>query len=241
MDDAATAHARWQAARLDELQRPDGWLTLVGLHWLDDGRHRVGSATELELCLSGVPAHWGDLDIAGNQARWTVRGGTAQVLATDIAGAPTLLRHDAISMFLIERDGRLALRVRDENAPTRTRFAGIDSFAFDPAWRIEASWKDSRARFVRDGQAFALLPQDAEAARVHFVIADATSGRETYGGGRFLFADIGQGSEDGRLVLDFNRAINPPCAFTSFAVCPLPPAENRLPFAIVAGEKTPAT
>lgn len=236
MDDAAAAHERWRVARQDELRRPDGWLTLVGLHWLGEGRHPVGSDPELDLCLPGVPEHWGDLDVEGNQAWWTVRGASAQVIASDATGAPSVLRHGSISMVLIERDGRLALRVRNDDADTRANFAGVDGFAFDPAWQIHASWDGSHARFVRDGQTFCLRPQDARTAELHFVIADATSGRETYGGGRFLFAV----AEDGKLVLDFNRAINPPCAFTPHALCPLPPAENRLPFAIVAGEKKPA-
>ncbi|RLJ62684.1 DUF1684 domain-containing protein [Sulfurisoma sediminicola] len=228
-------HDRWRAARLAELTKADGWLTLAGLVWLDDGEHRVGSAPGCDIELPGVPPHLGALRVAGSRAEWLPTDGAPQVLRSDSGGAPTVVSHGATSFFVIERDGRLALRVRDAESPTRRNFTGIDCFDFDPAWRIEARWDGTLARFTRDGVVHALRPQRPDADPLHFVIADAGSGRETYGGGRFLHALAPQGD---RLTLDFNRAINPPCAFTPFAVCPLPPTENRLPFAVTAGEKT---
>ena len=227
-------HERWRAARLTELSKPDGWLTLVGLVWLDDGEHRLGSAAGCDIELLGVPPLLGILRVAGRSADWLPADGPQQTLQSDAAGTPTSVSHGATSFFVIERDGRLALRVRDAESPTRRNFQGIDCFPFDAAWRIEARWDGALARFTRDGSDHALLPQKPGADPLHFVIADASSGRATYGGGRFLHVPAPQGD---RLILDFNRAINPPCAFTPFAVCPLPPAENRLPFAITAGEK----
>ena len=92
-----------------------------------------------------------------------------------------------------------------------------------------------RAVFTRGGRTFSLLPiQEAPGEPLFFIIADATSGDSTYAAARFLYADA---PENGRVVLDFNKAINPPCAFTPFATCPLPPEENRLPIAVTAGEK----
>ena len=228
-------HERGRAARLAELTKEDGWLTLVNLVWLDDGAHRLGSSAQCDIELPGTPPRFGVLRVAGNAAEWQADGATPQALRSDAGGAPTIVRHDRTSFFLIERDGRLALRVRDADSATRRNFSGIDSFAFDPAWRVEAAWDGAVARFRHSGADYTLRPQQAASDPLHFVIADSTSGRETYGGGRFLHAPAATG---GRLLLDFNRAINPPCAFTPFAVCPLPPAENRLPFAIAAGEKT---
>jgi uncharacterized protein (DUF1684 family) len=97
------------------------------------------------------------------------------------------------------------------------------------------SWKDvpGRAAFAIGGSDLALEPT-ADGDRLAFVFRDATAGRETYGSGRFLSA---AGPRDGRVVLDFNRAFNPPCAFTPFATCPLPRPENVLPLRVTAGER----
>lgn len=228
------AHVRWHAQRLDALRRPDGWLTLVGLVWLDDGERRVGSASDCDIVLPNSPAWLGTLHVDGRNALWTTAGGELRPLRSDADGTPDVVAHGSASFFLIERDGRLAARVRDTEAATRRKFAGIDCYPFDPAWCVAARWDGAAANFSVDGQAVRLSPQDSNAETLHFVIADATSGRETYGGGRFLFAPA---TNDGNLQLDFNRAINPPCAFTPFAVCPLPPAGNRMPVAIRAGEK----
>jgi len=227
-------HQRWHARRLAELVKPDGWLTLVNLVWLDDGEHVIGAGPGCDIAQAGLPDVFGTLRVAGTAAEWRPAAGAPQPLQSDAGAEPTVIVHGDISFFLIERDGRLALRMRDARSPTRLNFRTIACFAFDPAWQIEAEWDGALARFGHGGSDFTLRPQRADAATLQFVIADATSGRETYGGGRFLFVS----PQDGKLMLDFNRAINPPCAFTPFAVCPLPPPENRLPFAVTAGEKT---
>jgi hypothetical protein len=162
-----------------------------------------------------------------------------------------------LSIHVIDRGGKKALRVKDSEAERRTRFAGIEHFPVDPAWRIEAEWVPfdrpravpiknilgqesdalvlGEAVFGRDGHTLRLLPiQEAPDGPLFFIISDLTSGAETYGAARFLYADP---PRDGKVTLDFNRAINPPCAFTPFATCPLPPKENRLPIAVTAGEK----
>ena len=92
-----------------------------------------------------------------------------------------------------------------------------------------------KAVFAHEGKTYELMPVDeGETEPLFFILADATSGSETYGASRFLYAER---AKDGKVVLDFNRAQNPPCAFTPFATCPLPPKENRLPFPVRAGEK----
>lgn len=228
-------HTEWHRQRIAALCAPDGWLTLVDLVWLDDGQYRIGSDPAAAIQVPNGPQHWGTLEVKGTTVHWTDSGGQSQSLKTDRDGEPTLIRAGRHSFFLIERDQRLAVRLRDEQAATRTGFKGIECFPFAPEWQIEARWDGEHAHFTRDGAQYRLRPQNPAAKTLHFVIADQSSGRETYGGGRFLFVPA---AIDGKLPLDFNRAINPPCAFTAFAVCPLPPAENRLPFAIAAGEKT---
>ncbi|MGN6327307.1 MAG: DUF1684 domain-containing protein [Rhodanobacter sp.] len=173
-------------------------------------------------------------------------------------GAPTMVSLGTVSFLVIDRDGRKGLRIRDTEAATRRDFAGIDYFPIDPAWRIEASWVPASAgqtlemgtvigttekypvpgtaRFSRDGKTFEILPviEVPGDAQYFVVFADRTSGRETYGAARFLYIDP---PKDGKVTLDFNKAYNPPCAFTGFATCPLAPPENRLDLRVTAGEK----
>jgi uncharacterized protein len=150
------------------------------------------------------------------------------------------------------------LRVKDGDAPIRKHFLGIDSFPIDPSWRIEATWVPAapgetlemgtvigtidkypvpgKLEFSRDGKQFEILPViEVPGDKQYFVVfADRTSGKETYGAARFLYIDP---PKDGKVVLDFNKAYNPPCAFTPFATCPLAPPENRLDLRVTAGEK----
>ena len=172
------------------------------------------------------------------------------------AGAPSVVAFGSASFLVIERDGRKALRVKDSNAQTRTHFLGLDYYTPDPSWRIVADWVPfdppheleigsvlgtinkekvpGKAVFHRDGHTYELMPIQEEPDSLFFVIADRTSGKETYGAARFMYADL---PKDGKVVLDFNRAYNPPCAFTPYATCPLAPPENRLDLAVTAGEK----
>jgi uncharacterized protein (DUF1684 family) len=174
------------------------------------------------------------------------------------AERPTIVTCGTVSFFTVERGGRLALRVKDSAAPLRTRFPGIEYHGHDPALRVEARWEEfspprslpvtsvlghvspepapGKAVFEYAGRTWELMPFDeGKENPLFFVLADATTGRSTYGGGRFLYTPW---PVNGRLVLDFNLAENPPCAFTPHSTCPLPPKENKLPFAIEAGEKT---
>ncbi|WP_199100695.1 DUF1684 domain-containing protein [Dyella sp. ASV21] len=169
---------------------------------------------------------------------------------------PTNVAFGSASFLVIERDGRKALRVKDAHAETRTHFVGLDYYPMDPSWRIVADWVPfdppheleigsvlgtinkekvpGKAVFHRDGHTYELMPIQEEPDSLFFVIADRTSGRETYGAARFMYADL---PKDGKVVLDFNRAYNPPCAFTPYATCPLAPPENRMDLSVTAGEK----
>lgn len=179
-------------------------------------------------------------------------------LQSDGAGAPTVLGWRDLRFHVIERDGRFAVRVRNRGwAREREReFAGLEVFPFAPEWQVEAAWQalatprtmevpavsgdlkvvsvTHRAVFEHAGAAVELLPLAADQDAVFFVFRDSTSGRSTYGGGRFLRAAP---ARQGLIRLDFNRCYNPPCVFSPFATCPLPPPENWLGFPIEAGEK----
>ena len=249
----------WRDARQGELAAPDSWLGLVGLFWLDTGLNSVGSEPGSSVLLPSGAAHLGDLEWSSAAILWRPRDGVAVILETDHDGQPTVIDHGNLSFFVVERDGRLAVRLRDRHWADGKTFAGVPCFEFDPAWQIEAQWLPLsppllmevpnvsgelkrvevawRAVFSLQGQEFSLLPMSVGPEGVFFVFRDRTSGKETYGAGRFLkTAPV----REGRIALDFNRAFNPPCAFTPFATCPLPPPENWLPVAIPVGEMKPS-
>ena len=269
-DDAyAQEIAAARAARVARLTTPDGWLTLIGLHFLSPGESTVGHAKDNAIVLAAGPAHVGTATLAadGRVTFALAPGADAQIGGQAVragelrlgegAAKPTLVTAGTVSFFVIDRGGRKALRVKDSAAERRTHFLGLDYFPIDASWRIEARWvafeksrlipvtnilgqtapepSPGNAVFEHDGKTYELLPIDEGPGEpLFFVISDATSGQETYGASRFLYADW---PKDVKIVLDFNRAQNPPCAFTPFATCPLPPKENRLPFAVTAGEK----
>jgi len=257
MDIIAT-HRRWLAARHAELAGPESWLGLVGLFWLEAGANTVGSSADAAVRLPSGPERLGELRWTDDRIFWAPADGASIELASDRDGPPTAVDAGNLSFFIVDRDGRLVARVRDREWAAKRPFAGVDCFAYDPAWRTEADWQAllpplqmevpnvsgdlkrvevaHQAVFSIDGQRVTLLPQSVGEAEVFFVFRDRTSGRETYGAGRFLKVAP---PVDGRITLDFNFAFSPPCAFTAFATCPLPPPENWLPFAVPAGEKKP--
>lgn len=258
----------WRAQRVERLKSPNGWLSLIGLHWLKDGRNTVGSAKDNDVVLAKGPAHLGAVLLKDGKATIeldakadaTIDGGKSKsaVLLDDSHEKPTTVAFGTASFYLIDRNGKKGLRVKDSDAQTRKDFVGIDNYPIAPAWRIEAKWEayqpphtldvptvlgtvdkmpvPGKAVFERDGKKYELLPvlEEKDAKELFFIFADRTSGKETYGAGRFLYADM---PKDGKVVIDFNKAYNPPCAFTSHATCPLAPPENRLDLTIQAGEK----
>lgn len=249
----------WRRARDERLRDPDGWLTLVGLHWLEPGDNRFGADPANDLVLHGrdVPAVAGSLVLDGDGVRLR-RPGTDDVpMVPDLSGEPTTLDLGSLRLYVIRRGDRFGLRVRDHASPALSTFRGMRHFPIDPSWRLAGRLEPSApgealeivdvtgivtqeptpgtVAFERDGSTWRLraLP-GGEDGSVWLVFADATCGDTTYGGGRFLYTD--PVAADGSVWLDFNLAYNPPCVFSPFATCPLPPPENRIPLRIEAGE-----
>jgi len=261
----------WRAKRMASLRREDGWLTLVGLFWLQEGENRFGSdpqANRVVFPKDTTPAAMGSLDLskgvvtlrAAPDAGLTSAGqpATTLVLHSDAEGRPTVVKHGRISFFLIKRGERLGIRVKDSANPVLLGFHGIDSYSIDGRWRFDARWEPyqpaktvpvpnilgsvdqekSPGAVVFDvgGRPFRLdAVQEAGSEDLFLIFGDETNGVETYGGGRFLYAS--PPDKDGRVVVDFNKAYNPPCVFTPYATCPLPPRQNRLALRVEAGEK----
>ena len=254
-DDLLQAHQRWHQARINELSAPDSWLGLRGLFWLMPGNNPVGLNADGELEIPAPGAALGVVHVDGLYVEWRPVAGSGLPMVTDRDGAPSTVNLKHRTIFIAERDGRLAARVRDSGWAARQPFYGLRCFPFDPDWVIDAEWLPIDppqimelpnvlgelrpvkvafcARFVHQGEAVSLLPVSFGDDGAFFVFRDRTSGRETYGAGRFIKAGT---PANGRIALDFNRAYNPPCAFTAFATCPLPPPENWLAFAVPAGE-----
>lgn len=256
----------WRERRLERLIEPYGWLSLTGLYMLDVGRHTIGSASSNDIVLARGPANWGRIEVDEDQGVWFEAAAGAGVtldgqvvdrvrLELDDESGPTTLEADRIRIHLVRPGGQLGLRVRDPEAAPRARFAGLAYYPLDSGWHIEAEFEPhppgttlpvanvmgqvidepnpGRVRFERDGQVIT-LEAVLEDERLFFIFADRTSGRETYGLGRFLYADL---PDDNRVLLDFNQAYNPPCAFNTFTTCPLPPAGNRMDEWVRAGER----
>ncbi|MCA1734354.1 MAG: DUF1684 domain-containing protein, partial [Acidobacteria bacterium] len=256
--------------RVVNLTRETGWLTLTGLHWLEQGENAVGSdpAATVALPEGKAPARVGTIQLLGGSATFVPEGDVPVTiegrvvtepvsLAPDTSGNPTVMELGTLQWLLIERAGRFGIRARDREHPARTDFSGIASFPIDEKWRVTARLETydppkqiqiqniigsveplpspGALVFTLDGREYRLDPITEKGSEELFVIfADGTSGVETYPAGRYLYASMP--GEDGTTVLDFNRAYNPPCAFTEFATCPLPPRQNRLDVRITAGE-----
>lgn len=263
--------AVWRAERKEALLRPDGWTSLVGLHWLELKAHYLGSGTGSGIRLAVGPPKMGLLEQRDGRLFFTPERGVALTLdgeplkgrvelKTDRDEAPSVIGFDEGKGVLgvIKRGGRYGLRVRHADAPTRLQFAGLEYWPADPDWKIAGKFvahppgktlpivdiigttsdapNPGAVEFVRDGKTYRIEAiGEPGTDELFLVLADRTSGHGSYAAGRFM--DTPGPDAQGKVVLDFNRAYSPPCAFTPFATCPLPPPENRLDLAIDAGEK----
>lgn len=260
----------WRAQVEQALRAEDGWLALAGLCWLAEGRSRVGSAPESEVALPAELAPpllaelWlrdGVVSLGAAHPELALNGGPPErrPLRSDQEGRPDIVALGRLSFLVLRRGERVGLRLRDRDNPARSAFAGRRWYPVRPELRVTASFEpyaepktmlintvlgDVEERlspgfvvFTVDGRECRLDATAGSGGGLFFNFKDATSGKGTYPPGRFLAAPAPQ---DGEVALDFNKAYNPPCAFTPYATCPLPPPQNILPVAIPAGELSPA-
>ena len=211
----------------------------AGSFWLKDGSVKLAASPQ-----SGITADGKSV--------------TSLELKSDADGDPTIVHVGSLSLQIIRRGDKLGLRVKDKDNPDRVNFKGTEFYPTDQKWRIEAHFEPynppkpvpisnvlgmeseetspGAVVFEVDGQTYRLdaITEKGE-SKLFMIIADKTSGKGTYPAGRYLYVD--PPNTYGKTIIDFNEAYGPPCAFTKFATCPLPPKQNRLPFAIEAGEK----
>jgi len=257
---------KWREARETRLKADDGWLTVAGLFWLKHGVNTVGTDPEGDVVLpkNSAPARVGVFDFhdgitsfqAASGVSVTLNGqpATSGILKPDSAGSPDVLSVNDLTMFVIERGERYAVRLKDKNSEMRKTFKGLKYYPPKEAYRVvgkfvpydppktisvpdilgqvEQTPSPGYVAFTLNGRECRLDPV-TEGDTLFFIFKDLTSGKETYPSGRFLNTAMPKNNE---VILDFNQAYNPPCAFTPYATCPLPPEENKLSIAIEAGE-----
>lgn len=257
---------RWRQEREARLKADGGWLTVAGLFWLKEGVNSAGSAAASAIPLPRVPAHVGDFEFHAGKTTFRADPATAVSVngkpAPEVAplradsdpGGPDQVTADKLTMFVIHRGARYGIRLKDNESEFRRTFTGLHWYPVREDYRVVARWtpydkprtiavpnilgeteqepSPGYAAFTLHGHEYRLDPV-LEGNQLFFIFRDQTSGKETYGSGRFLYADL---PKEGKVVLDFNKAYNPPCAFTPYATCPLPPKENRMAVRIEAGE-----
>jgi uncharacterized protein (DUF1684 family) len=257
---------RWRRQREAALKADDGWLTVSGLFWLRSGEARIGSDPSNDILLPAhAPGLVGTLTVRTGHVLLQAAPGVTVTrngeaissgeIRSDADEHPDTLAVGDVKLILLKRGERLALRLKDNRSPLRAGFAGLRWYPVREQWRIPAKFvaystptqlvmdtivgetevEDSPGyvTFERDGKVYRLQAARQKDGALWFVFSDGTSGRTTHGGARQLSADPPRGAI---VVLDFNKAINLPCAYIPYATCPLAPPQNRLSLAIEAGE-----
>ncbi len=259
---------KWRSDTEANLKKETGWLTVAGLFWLKDGTNTVGAGENFDVRLTDnfKQGKFGEIDFRNGTAALRVEKGVdAQSdgknvstidLVSDEKGKPTEIRTGTQTFYLIRREDRFGIRLKDSNSEVRRNFKGQHWVPIDEAWKVTARFEafpepkeitvpnvlggnfkmksPGMLKFTLKEKEYSLQPVDEGDGTVFIIFKDRSSESETYKSGRFLYADK---PVNGEAVLDFNKAENPPCAFTPFATCPLPPPGNNLDAEIKAGEK----
>lgn len=268
-DEAAYVESieKWQEQRLERLKSKNGWLSLAGLFWLQEGENSFGSNEENYIVFPDkADAFCGTLVLDDGSVTIKVADGvqialndsliTEMQLAHDQSGNTTRLQQGDLAWYIIKRGERYGIRLRDHKHPRIDELDHIPSYPIQTDYVVEATLEPfdtpktmivatpvegftesyecpGTLNFTIKGEKLTLHPF-ASGKGYFLVIADETTAIDTYGAGRFMYA---MPDSAGRIILDFNKAYNPPCAFSPFATCPMPPPENFMAAAIEAGEK----
>jgi uncharacterized protein (DUF1684 family) len=252
--------------RIDCLKNENGWLNLAGIFWLKEGENTIGSDQKNDFVfpfehsdsfLGKIILEKGIVTFKSNVANQVFLSGRSlkeMIIYQD--KKVLVLEHKSLRWFIIKRGDQYALRLRDLDGEYVRKFKKITYFPLDSLWRIKAKFipthgkklhiiditgrtflEDSpgEVHFTRGGNNF-ILQAGGTLEELFIVFGDLTNQKSSYGGGRFLYAN--GPDNNGYVVLDFNKSLNPPCAFTPFATCPLPTKENKMNVEVDAGEKS---
>ena len=260
----------WRKGRLDNLLAPTGYLNQIGLHWLRPGVYSIGSDAANDILVpASAAARIGEFRVGDDGVRMLVEEGvevlnqdqpvTDVQMPADVTGKGIMLSHASLAWNVIERGGKLAVRIRDYEHPFVATFGPLPYYEIDPAKRVVATLREydeprtitvntvieglqqfpespGVVEFELDGKVYQLEAQTSANNRLFIVFGDLTNNRETYGAGRFVYLDD-PGIDGGEAILDFNKSYSPPCAFNDFSTCPVASPRNRLAVRIDAGEK----
>ena len=260
---------KWRQERETNLKKETGWLTVAGLFWLKEGTNSVGAGEKFDVRLTDnfKQGKFGEIEFKDGKAILKVEKGVeAQTggktisapveLVSDEKEKPTEIRTGTQTFYLIKREERFGIRLKDSNSEARRNFKGLHWFPIDESYKVAARFEafpepkeiavpnvlggnfkmksPGLLKFSLKGQEYSLQPVDEGDGTLFIIFRDKSSESETYKSGRFLYAEK---PVNGEAVLDFNKAENPPCAFTPYATCPLPPPGNSLEVEVKAGEK----
>ena len=259
---------KWRGEYETKLKADDGWLTLAGLEWLEEGENSIGTGKEYDIQLPKRldPGRFGMINLESEKVTLRVEKGAKALvndksitkieLAPDTTGKPTIVKSGDVEMLLIKRNDKFGIRIRDQKSPARVKFKGLDWFPIDKNYEVVADFEafgEDRdflvqnvldqtvqmkspgiLRFKINGKEHSLQPALNGDGRLFIIFRDPTSKTSTYQAGRYLYTPM---PKNGKVTLDFNKAENPPCAYTEFATCPLPPEQNELDVVLSVGEK----
>lgn len=252
--------------RINALTDKNGWLNLAGLYWLKPGNNTFGSAAANTLVFKHkkMPAVLGKFKVAGTRVSFEFEKGVTKfsngyseeiVLFDAASKTDTSIAFNQFMWSIIIREDKIGVRFRDLKNPALAAFKGNKRFAIDESWNIPAKLLPpnpsglfitnvlgqttaqdyaGKISFEYQGKNYVLDAINEGPGDLFIVFGDATNGINTYHTGRFMY--VPRPDKNGNTFIDFNKAFNPPCAYTPFATCPIPPPQNKLPFKITAGE-----
>lgn len=261
---------KWHEKRIASLKRENGWLSVSGLFWLKQGENSFGTGPSNDIVFpeGKAPEFIGWFVLDNEQVSVKIKSDvqvyhngmavTEMQLQSDGEGPPTVLTLGSLKWYIIKRDDKFGVRLKDSENPNINAFEGIERYPVSPKWHLKAEFVaydppkkitlptilgtvteescPGALEFTINDQTYRLdTVGDMEDEQLFILFSDQTNGRETYGAGRYLLVD--RPGEDGFTYVDFNKAYNPPCAFTQYATCSFPPSQNKLPIKITAGEK----
>lgn len=259
---------QWHSERIDRLQEPQGWLLLAGMYWIEEPVQTFGTADDVDFQFPDgtLPPYAGRFELNADTVRMYTTDGLeimadGHPLDTSVIYTPahaTELEYGRLTWLVIQRENLIGIRLYDTQSEVLKRFRGIDMYPADLTYRVTAELVPHQGSVTVPVTNILGQTTDEESAgkvvfelnggtheltalgtgeRLFIIIADETSKTETFPGGRYIYVD--NPGPGGETVLDFNKAYNPPCAFSPYTTCQLPPEGNTLPFAVRAGEKLP--